>query len=85
MLTSQQIRMARAALKWSAQRLSEESGVALKTVQRIEAMDGVPSSHTSTVTSIQSALEVAGIEFIGAPDDAPGIRIGRPRSSDEDV
>jgi hypothetical protein len=29
---------------------------------------------------IQTTLEAAGIEFIGTPDDAPGIRIHPPRS-----
>ena len=83
MLTTQQIRMARGALRWSAQRLSEEAGVALKTIQRIEGLDGVPTSHTQTLQAIQQALEVAGIEFVGTPSDAPGIRLhatpdGRP-------
>jgi hypothetical protein len=27
------------------------------------------------------AFEAAGIEFIGSPDDRPGIRIGRPTST----
>jgi transcriptional regulator with XRE-family HTH domain len=75
MLTTQQIRMARGALRWSAQRLSDEAGVALKTIQRIESLDGVPPSHTQTLQAIQQALEAAGIEFIGSPTDAPGIRL----------
>lgn len=75
MLTTQQIRMARGALRWSAQRLSEEAGVALKTIQRIESYDGVPASHTHTVNAIQQVLEAAGIEFIGSPTDGPGIRL----------
>ena len=75
MLTTQQIRMARGALRWSAQRLSQEAGVALKTIQRIEGLDGVPTSHTQTLQAIQQALESAGIEFVGAPTDAPGVRL----------
>jgi transcriptional regulator with XRE-family HTH domain len=78
MLTTEQIRMARGALRWSAQRLSDEAGVALKTIQRIEGHDGVPASHTQTLRAIQHAFEAAGIEFIGAPDDRPGIRLNRP-------
>lgn len=79
MLTTQQIRMARGALRWSAQRLSDEAGVALKTIQRIESLDGVPPSHTQTLQAIQQALEAAGVEFIGTPTDAPGIRLhGKP-------
>lgn len=80
MVTTEQIRMARGALRWSAQRLSDEAGVALKTIQRIEGHEGVPASHSQTLRSIQSALEAAGIEFIGSPDDRPGIRIGSAKS-----
>jgi hypothetical protein len=29
--------------------------------------------------SIKMALEAAGIEFIGTPDDGPGIRVRPPR------
>lgn len=75
MLTTQQVRMARGALRWSAQRLSDEAGVALKTIQRIESLEGVPPSHTQTLQAIQQALEAAGIEFIGTPTDAPGVRL----------
>jgi len=75
MLTTEQIRMARGALRWSAHRLSVEAGLALKTVQRIEQLDGVPQSHTQTLQAIQKALEDAGIEFIGTPQDGPGVRL----------
>ena len=75
MLTTQQIRMARGALRWSAQRLSDEAGVALKTIQRIEKLNGVPSSHTQTLNAIRTALEAAGIEFVGTPTDRPGVRL----------
>jgi len=75
MLTGQQIRMARSALKWSARELAERTGLAMKTIQRIEATDGAPSSYTSTLTDLKACFEAAGIEFIGTPDDRPGIRI----------
>ncbi len=75
MLTSAQIRSARAALGWSAQDLAEKSGVVRRTIASIEAQAGVPGANSSTLHKIQTALEAAGIEFIGSPDDAPGIRI----------
>lgn len=75
MLTGVQIRMARAALNLSADGLAEKAGVASKTIRRIEASEGLPSSSARTIAQIQSALEAAGIEFIGSPEDAPGIRI----------
>ena len=75
MLTGQQIRMARSALKWSARELAERTGLAMKTIQRIEATDSTPASYFSTLTDLKTCFEAAGIEFIGTPDDAPGVRI----------
>ena len=37
--------------------------------------EGVPPSRSSSLAAIQRALEAAGIEFIGTPTDAPGIRL----------
>jgi transcriptional regulator with XRE-family HTH domain len=75
MVTGNQLRIARFALRWSVQRLSDETGVPLRTVKRIEAEDSIPSTSASTVHTLQAALESAGIEFIGTPGDGPGIRI----------
>ena len=75
MLTGLQIRAARAALSMSAEQLASLSSVSLRTVQRMELSDGVPSGRISTVLAIRAALENAGIEFIGSPDDRPGIRL----------
>jgi hypothetical protein len=52
--------------------------VSSRTIKRIEAQDGVTNSTRANLLSIKSALEAAGIEFIGAPGDAPGIRIHTP-------
>ena len=78
MITVWQIRAARAALAWSAQTLAERSGVGLRTIMRLEASDDLPSSRTTTLQDIQSALEAAGVEFIGSPSDRPGIRVSTP-------
>ena len=75
MVTGNQIRIARFALRWSVQRLSEKTGVPLRTVKRVEAEDSIPSTSASTVHTLQAALEAAGIEFIGMPEDGPGVRI----------
>jgi DNA-binding Xre family transcriptional regulator len=69
------MRAARALLKWSALDLSRESGVGTATIQRMEVMHGVPSGQVKTLAAIQTALETAGIEFIGSPNDAPGVRL----------
>src|SRR5208283_689774 len=63
------------ALGWSAQALAERSGVSLRTLIRLEKVDGVPPGRVSTLVEIQKTLEGAGIEFIGTPDDGPGLRM----------
>jgi transcriptional regulator with XRE-family HTH domain len=77
MLTGLQIRAARAALGWSAAALAEKAGVAMKTIARFEQVDGVPPSRSATLAEIRRVLEAAGIEFIGTPEDGPGIRLRR--------
>jgi transcriptional regulator with XRE-family HTH domain len=78
MIVGMQIRAARAALRWSIEELVEKSGVTRRTIQRIESYDWVPPSHTLTIYNIQSTLEAAGIEFVGTPEDGPGIRVRIP-------
>jgi ribosome-binding protein aMBF1 (putative translation factor) len=75
LITSGQIRAARALLKWSATDLSQKSQVGTATIQRMEVMEGVPSGNVRTLSAIQVALEKAGVEFIGSPEDAPGVRL----------
>jgi ribosome-binding protein aMBF1 (putative translation factor) len=75
MLVGVQIRAARSALNWSAETLALHASIAAKTVRRIEATEGIPQTTALTLMAIQKALEAAGIEFIGTPDDGPGIRI----------
>jgi len=79
MITGAQIRAARAALSWSAQTLADQTGLGVRTIIRFEAVDGVPPSRSKTLLQVKSALESAGIEFIGSPTDRPGIRLVLPR------
>ena len=74
-ITGFQIRAARHGLKISAEKLSELSGVSARTIKRMETENDVPKSTVPNLNAIQAALESAGIEFIGSPDDGPGIRI----------
>ena len=71
------MRSARAALRWSVQELASRAGVSIQTIKRFEAIDEIPPSRFSTLVSIKSAFESAGIEFIGTPEDGPGIRLRR--------
>jgi ribosome-binding protein aMBF1 (putative translation factor) len=75
MITGTQIRSARAGLGWNIIRLSKETQVRERTIIRMEATDGLPNSTAANIKIIRLTLEAAGIEFIGTPDDRPGIRI----------
>ena len=44
-------------------------------MMRIESADGVPGAHAKTLEAIEKAFEKSGIEFIGTPDDCPGVRL----------
>ena len=42
---------------------------------RLETGEGVPAAQAKTLAAIQKAFEKAGVQFIGAPDDNPGVRL----------
>lgn len=67
MLTSSQIRAARAILDWSQQELANAAGLSLATVRKTEL--GYISPRGATSKAIHSVLYSAGIEFID-PDGA---------------
>ena len=73
MVTSTQIRMARAAIAWTVRELAERSGVHRNTIVRIEAGEG---SHSPTLAALQRAFEDAGIEFLEAADGVGGPGVG---------
>ncbi len=75
MITSDQIRAARALLRWSGKELAERTGLGFSTLMRLEVLEGVPSAQAKTLEAIQKAFEAAGIEFIGTPEDGPGVRL----------
>jgi transcriptional regulator with XRE-family HTH domain len=74
LITSDQIRAARALLRWSGRDLAEKTGLGFSTLMRLEVLDGVPSAQAKTLETIQRAFEKAGIEFIGSPEEGAGVR-----------
>jgi transcriptional regulator with XRE-family HTH domain len=74
-ITSEQLRAARQLIRLTAEDLANASGVGVATIRRFELMTGVPSGNARTVEALQKTLEKAGIEFIGSPDDRPGVRL----------
>lgn len=70
-----QIRAARALLGISAQDLAQVSDVGWATIQRYEAVSGIPKGQPEKLAAIVRALEDAGIEFLGDPIKSPGVRL----------
>lgn len=74
MITSDQIRAARALLRWSGKDLAAKTGLGFSTLMRLETLEGVPGAQAKTLEAIQKTFEEAGIEFIGTPDSGAGVR-----------
>ncbi|OGT80754.1 MAG: transcriptional regulator [Gammaproteobacteria bacterium RIFCSPLOWO2_02_FULL_61_13] len=64
MLTSGQLKAARALLGWDQRRLAKAAGVSLPTVQRMEASDGTVRANVDTLVKVIDALQSAGIELL---------------------
>ena len=75
MLSSNQIRAARALLGWSGTDLAEKSAVGITTLRRYELQKGIPSANTSVLLTLKETLEQAGIEFTGDPLVNPGVTL----------
>lgn len=73
-LTSEQIRGARALLRWEQAHLAERSGVSLSSVKRLESQPGPLNANRPTIDSLRRALETAGIEFIPENGGGAGVR-----------
>ena len=80
MLKAGQIRAARALLRWSAAELAIRSGLSERTLQRMEAAEGVPAGLSKNLELVQGTLEDAGIIFIDEDELGPGVRLREPIS-----
>jgi predicted transcriptional regulator len=77
MLSSDQIRGARAILRLSQAELAKSASVSLETIKRLEAMDGELRVRLDTLTRIKDALERAGVEFIAENGGGAGVRLAK--------
>jgi hypothetical protein len=74
-LTSPQIRAARALIRWTAEDLSRQSAVSLRTIRRAELAESETSMTAANDLAIRQALEAAGVEFIDGNGGGPGVRL----------
>ncbi len=77
MISATQIRAARALLAISADELGKRADVGLATIQRFEAIEGIPQYRRGTLERVRTTLESSGVEFIGDPVNSPGVRLYR--------
>jgi hypothetical protein len=78
-LTSEQIRAARALLRWSALDLADASAVAANTIRRAEVAEGPTTLTAANDLAIRRTLEEAGVEFIDENGGGgAGVRLRRP-------
>lgn len=70
MVTSAQIRAARALLNWTVRDLSEKAGVHRNTITRAET-DATGPGHATA--AIRAALEAAGVVFLPENGNGPGV------------
>jgi len=77
MLSSDQIRGARAILRLSQADLAKAASVSLETIKRLEAMHGELKVRLDTLTRIKDALESAGVEFIPENGGGAGVRLAK--------
>lgn len=64
MITSAQLRAARALLGIDQRKLAELSSLSVPTIQRMEASDGVIRGTVDSLMKLTSALDASGIELI---------------------
>lgn len=83
MISSGQLKAARALLGIDQRKLAELAGLSVPTIQRMEASDGVIRGNVDSLTKLVTALEAAGIELISegaaSPDGGRGLRLKTPK------
>jgi len=75
MITSSQLRAARALLGLDQRQLAEIADLSLPTIQRMEGSDDMIRGNVDSLTKLVTALNKAGIELIG--DNVPSTGQGR--------
>lgn len=75
MITSAQMRAARALLGLDQRQLAQLCGVSLPTVQRMEASEGNVRGMIDTLVKVVDAFDKAGVELIG--ENTPSSGSGR--------
>jgi len=71
-ITSAQMRAARALLSIDQRQLAKVAGLSLPTIQRMEASNGVVRGNIESLMKLVDALAAGGIELIGEGASSTG-------------
>lgn len=77
MLTSEQLRAARAMVRLDQKTLAEAAGISVPTLKRLEGGAGPLNTSHQSAERLRTALEVAGVEFIPENGGGAGVRLKR--------
>lgn len=80
-ITSEQVRAARALIRWEQKDLAEQSRVSLPTIKRLETKPGAVGANGPTIDAIVRAFEAAGVQFI--PENGGGAGVKLAKRADE--
>jgi transcriptional regulator with XRE-family HTH domain len=84
-ITSEQIRAARALLRWEQRQLAEASQVSLPSIKRLETTPGPLAAQQRTVDALRSAIEAAGVEFLDGDGGGSGVRLKKSRPDPDTI
>jgi hypothetical protein len=76
-ISSEQVRAARALLRWEQRDLADASKVSLPSIKRLETTPGPLAAQPRTIDAIRGALEGAGVEFTNGRN--PGVSLKATR------
>lgn len=74
-ISSEQIRAARALLRWEQKDLAAASSVSLPSIKRLESQPGTLAAQPRTVAALIEALQTAGVIFVAENGEGPGVRL----------
>jgi transcriptional regulator with XRE-family HTH domain len=80
LVTTSQVKAARALLGWTQADLASHSGVSEPTIARLESLSGELAGRAGTAEKIRRALESAGILFIEENGGGPGVRLRKQQA-----
>lgn len=85
MITSEQLRAARALLRWKQKDLAEAARVSLPLIQELEAMPGQLEAEARAIDAIVNAVHSADVSFLDGNSGGPGVRFSQPAGTNLDT